>query len=388
MSYRRLKQSKSSKARRGQLTTRRGVLETPFFMPIATKAAVKSLTYEDLQALEAQIVLSNTYHLMLKPGNSLIKKVGGLHHFMNWDKPILTDSGGFQVFSLSKIRKITEEGVEFRSHIDGSKHFIKPEDSIQIQLDLGSDIVMAFDECVELPAKKEYLEKSVELTTRWAKRCQEYFVSNLRKVTNNTKTRQPLLFGIVQGGLDKGLRKKSAQDLVSIGFDGYAIGGLSVGESEKEMYKVLDYITDELPEDKPRYLMGVGRPENIINAVKRGVDMFDCVIPTREARHGRLYLWRDGLRNYKRLRKVTKTKQLNILNNPKSCYKTINITSEKYSKKFEPINAESKFPVLRNYTKAYLRHLFSVNEPLAIRLATLNNLEFYLGLMEKIRRAI
>ncbi|PIR94395.1 tRNA guanosine(34) transglycosylase Tgt [Candidatus Falkowbacteria bacterium CG10_big_fil_rev_8_21_14_0_10_39_11] len=375
MSYKLLKQSKKSKARRGQVKTRRGILETPFFMPIATKASVKSLTFEDLKELEAQIVLSNTYHLMLKPGNKIIKRAGDLHEFMQWDRPILTDSGGFQVFSLSKIRKITEDGVQFRSHIDGSKQFMRPEDSIQIQLDLGSDIIMVLDECVELPAKREYLEKSVDMTTRWAARCKDYFgKSTIRELQGD----KAMLFGIVQGGLDKDLRKKSAQGLTAIGFDGYAIGGLSVGESEKDMYEVLDYITDELPKDKPRYLMGVGRPENIINAVKRGVDMFDCVIPTREARHGRLYLWQPAAEkaNY------------DVLANQNRCYRQINIKAEKFAQKFEPINANSRFPVLKKYSKAYLRHLFSVNEPLAIRLATLNNLEFYLNLMKKIRQAI
>ncbi|OGF31919.1 tRNA guanosine(34) transglycosylase Tgt [Candidatus Falkowbacteria bacterium RIFOXYA2_FULL_35_8] len=376
MSFKLLKQSQKSKARRGQLKTRRGIIETPFFMPIATKASVKALTYEDLEQLEAKIVLSNTYHLMLKPGNKLIKKAGGLHQFMNWSKPILTDSGGFQVFSLNKIRKITEDGVEFRSHIDGSKRFMRPEDSIQIQLDLGSDIIMALDECVELPAKKDYLEKSVELTTRWAERCKNYFEKKTLQQPQGDKAK---LFGIVQGGLDKKLRIKSVHDLKTIGFDGYAIGGLSVGESEKEMYKTLDYITAELPEDKPRYLMGVGRPENIINAVKRGVDMFDCVIPTREARHGRLYLWSDA---------TVRSPQPDIFNTPRSSYKQINIKAEKWSQDFSPINIDSRFPVLKKYSKAYLRHLFSLGEPLSIRLATLNNLEFYLDLMKKIRKSI
>jgi len=373
MSYKLLKKSKKTKARRGQLKTRRGTLETPFFMPIATKGTVKSLTYEDLIQLESQIVLSNTYHLMIKPSEKLIKKAGGLHKFMHWDKPILTDSGGFQVFSLSKIRKINEEGVEFRSHLDGRKLFMKPEDSIQIQLDLGSDIVMVLDECVELPAKKEYIEQSIDLTTRWAQRCRNYFD---KKTAKQTKAKKAKLFGIVQGGLEKDLRVKSAKALVNVGFDGYAIGGLSVGESEQDMYKVLDFITDELPEDKPRYLMGVGRPENIINGVKRGVDMFDCVIPTREARHGRLYLWNG---------KYTKDA---FWNKPKSIYKQINCKAEKFSQDFTPINKDSRFEPLRIYTKAYLRHLFSVHEPLAIRLATLNNLEFYLNLMKEIRKNI
>lgn len=374
MNYKILKKSNKHAGRLGQLKTPHGILKTPFFMPIATKGTVKSLTTEDLRQLNASIVLSNTYHLMLRPGEKLIKKAGGLHKFMQWPGPILTDSGGFQVFSLSHIRKLTKDGVEFRSHIDGRKIFMRPEDSIQIQLDLGSDIVMVLDECVELPAERQYLEKSVDLTSVWAKRCRSYFDYKTKKMTNNSK---PLLFGIVQGGLEKDLRQKSAIELQEIGFDGYAIGGLSVGETEKQMYDTLDVLFEKLPDNKPRYLMGVGKPENIINAVKRGVDMFDCVIPTREARHGRLYLW-----------KKNKISEKIFWNKPKAIYQTINIKAEKFREDFSPINKYSAFPVLRNYTKAYLRHLFASQEPLAIRLATLNNLEFYLSLMEKIRNDI
>ncbi len=365
-----IKQSKKHHGRRGVLKTRQGNIQTPFFMPIATKAAVKSLSTLDLVKLKPEIILSNTYHLMIRPGEKLVKKAGGLHEFMKWPKSILTDSGGFQVFSLGKIRKIEEDGVTFNSHVDGKKFFVRPEDSIRIQLDLDSDIIMAFDECVALPAEKKYIEKSVAMTSRWARRCQDFFSSNMKKVKSN---KRPLLFGIVQGGLEKDLRIKSAQDLTGIGFDGYAIGGLSVGESESEMYKCLDYITNELPQDRPRYLMGVGRPENIINAVKRGVDMFDCVIPTREARHGRLYLF---------------TGKGDLWAKPKSIYKTINIRGEKFKDDFEPINKDSKIPELKMYSRAYLRHLFVTDEPLGIRLATLNNVEFYLKLMEKIRASI
>jgi len=340
-------------------------------MPIATKGAVKTLSIEDIRALDPGILLSNTYHLMLRPGEKEIEKLGGLHDLMKWDGPILTDSGGFQVFSLGKIRKISEEGVEFSSHIDGRKFRMTPEDSIRIQQAIGSDIMMVLDECVELPAEKAYLEQSVDLTTRWAGRCKNAKMQKFK----NAKNRESLLFGIVQGGLDRKLRKKSANDLVGIGFDGYAIGGLSVGESEDQMYKVLDYICDELPEDKPRYLMGVGYPHQIVEAVKRGVDMFDCVIPTREARHGRLYLF-------------TKKKLSLKKSNDKSFYTTINSKAAKFQFDLSPINADSKFEMLRTYSKAYLRHLFTTDEPLAQRLATLNNLEFYLELMKRIRKII
>ena len=369
-----IKSHKNNGARRGQLRTRQGVLETPFFMPIATKASVKGLTTAEIAALGSGIILSNTYHLMVRPGEKLIKKAGGLHEFMNWDKAILTDSGGFQVFSLGHIRKIAEAGVTFNSHLDGREYRMRPEDSMQIQLDLGSDIVMVLDECVKLPAERNYLESSVALTSRWAKRCRVFID---KKVVKQKK--KPLLFGIVQGGLEKDLRIKSAKELEAIGFDGYAIGGLSVGEAEDEMYQCLDYVVPALPEDRPRYLMGVGRPENIINAVARGVDMFDCVIPTREARHGRLYLW-FGLT-------AAETKKY-FWDKPKKLYQAVNLKNEKFKADFRPINKKSRFPELRQYTFSYLRHLFIAEEPLAIRLATLNNLEFYLTLMEKIRRQI
>lgn len=372
MNFQVIKQSKKNHARSAKLKTRNTVLATPFFMPIATKAAVKSLTFQDLQALDSDIILANTYHLMVRPGEKLIKQAGGLHCFMNWTKAILTDSGGFQVFSLAKIRKLNKQGVEFSSHIDGKKYFLTPEKSIQIQLDLDSDIIMVLDDCLALPAKRLEIEESVKLSYDWAQRCQKYFI----KKTQNKKAQalRQLIFGINQGGLEKDLRIKNAKDLVGLNFDGYAIGGLSVGESEKDMYKVLDWVVKYLPKDKPRYLMGVGRPENIITAVSCGIDMFDCVIPTREARHGRLYLRNSRVKN--------------LFNNPKTCYQQINIKSAKYIKDFSAINKSSKFEVLRKYSRAYLRHLFNTQEPLAIRLATLNNLEFYLELMETIKKQI
>lgn len=357
----------NGKARLGVLKTRRGNIETPCFMPIATAGVLKTLTTEDLDKLGAQIILGNTYHLMLRPGEKEIKKLGGLHHFMKWDKPILTDSGGFQVFSLAKIRRLREDGVEFQSHIDGQRYFMSPADSIKIQRAIDSDILMVLDECVGLPAGRQYLEHSVELTSLWARKSFDYF----KKVTLKLKKR-PLIFGIVQGGLEKDLREKSAADLNKINFDGYAIGGLAVGESVEEMYKVLEYIDELLPKNKPRYLMGVGRPEQIVQAVKFGVDMFDCVIPTREARHGRLFVFKKGAK---------------VMGDEKF-YDQLNISNEKFKFDETPINIDSKFDVLKNYSRAYLRYLFMIKEPLAQRLATLNNLEFYLELMVRIRNGI
>ncbi|TSC95929.1 MAG: tRNA-guanine transglycosylase [Parcubacteria group bacterium Athens1014_10] len=348
-------------------------------MPIATKGVVKTLSVEDLKNLKARIILSNTYHLMLKPGIDLIKKAGGLHKFMNWLGPILTDSGGFQVFSLSKIRKIKERGVMFNSIIDGKKYFLTPEKAIKIQEDLGSDIVMALDECTSYPCDYEYAKKSIELTFRWAKRCKEakedkshIFCGQAspfcpKGSPQKVRDKKQLLFGITQGSVYKDLRIKSAKQIVSLDFDGYALGGLAVGEPAKKMLKVLDYTIPLLPQNKPHYLMGVGRPEQIIEAVKRGIDMFDCVIPTREARHNRLYLWQG---------KADITK--------KNFYKVINIASSKFKADLLPINQG----MLKKYSKAYLYHLFKTKEPLALRLATLNNLEFYLNLMLEIRRAI
>jgi len=352
--------SENSQARNGVLKTRHGQIETPFFMPIATKAAVKTLTSDDLQSLGAQIVLSNTYHLYLRPGLEVLKKNSGLHKLMNWNKPILTDSGGFQVFSLSgtKIRKgnlvkIKDNGVEFSSHIDGSKHFFDAKKVLEIQKIIGSDIAMILDVCTKNPATREQAEKDMELTLRWAKEAWDH------------RNKQQLTFAIVQGSTFKNLRIKCAQELVKHNWDGFAVGGLAVGESEKVMYDVLDYTVPELPVEKPRYLMGVGKPENIVNAVKRGIDMFDCVIPTREARHGRLFI-RIG----------------NDLN--KDFYKVINITNSKFKNDLSPIH-KTLFP---DYSRAYLFHLFSTEESLGQRLATIINLDFYLNLMKDIRSGI
>jgi len=347
----------------GELETPHGIIKTPFFMPIATKGAVKTISTRDLESLGAQILLSNTYHLMLRPGEELIKQAGGLHKFMNWNKPILTDSGGYQVFSLCKMRELDSEGVAFQSPIDGAKHLLTPERAIQIQLDLGSDIVMVLDECTPYPCEKDYAEKSLELTTDWAKRCKKYFDENNDKGTNP----RAKLFGIVQGSVYPDLRKKSLEQLLEIGFDGYAVGGFSVGEPREKTYEILKDLMPLMPDDKPRYFMGAGQPEEIVQYVKLGFDMFDCVLPTRNARHGTLYVWAgDDL--------------------DKDFYKKIIITNEQYREDFEPIDSNCTCEACQNYSKAYLRHLFMAEEPLAHRLATLHNLRFYLDLMAKLRK--
>ncbi|MBU5426422.1 tRNA guanosine(34) transglycosylase Tgt [Tissierella pigra] len=345
-----IKEAKDSKARLGKLYTPHGVIETPIFMPVGTRATVKAMTPEEVKDLGAQIILSNTYHLYLRPGHKLVEEAGGLHKFMNWDGPILTDSGGFQVFSLGDLRKIKEEGVEFRSHIDGSKHFISPEKSIEIQNSLGSDIMMCFDECTPYPATYEYAKHSMERTTRWAKRCKEYH-KNWDKQG---------LFGIVQGGMYKDLRAQSAKELVELDFPGYAIGGLSVGEPKELMCEMLDFTTPLLPKDKPRYNMGVGSPDYLFESVIRGIDMADCVLPTRIARNG-----------------TAMTSQGKVV-----------IRNAKYSKDFTKLDSECDCYTCRNYSKAYIRHLFNVDEILGSRLTTIHNLYFLIKLMENIREAI
>jgi len=337
-------------ARRGEMETLHGTIQTPFFMPIATVAALKGLEVNQAEEIGAQILLSNTYHLHLKPGSELVKEAGGLHGFMNWDKPMLTDSGGFQVFSLARIRKITEDGVKFNSHIDGKEIFMSPEDSMQIQMNLGADIIMAFDEC-KAPDTEKAVEESMELTRRWAQR-------SLDKVKSSGSQQQ--LFGIVQGSIYPELRKKSAEDLVSMGFDGYAIGGLSVGEKEEVMYSMVDATLPYLPEDQPRYLMGVGTPVNIIESVARGVDMFDCVLPTRNARHGHLYT-SQGM---------------------------INIRNAQYINDFTPLDPNCNCTTCTKYTRAYLRHLINAGEYLATPLLVRHNLAYYLDLMKEIRQSI
>ncbi|QXM05929.1 tRNA guanosine(34) transglycosylase Tgt [Crassaminicella indica] len=348
--YELIKECKQSGARLGKITTPHGVIETPIFMPVGTQATVKAMTPEELKDINSQIILSNTYHLYLRPGHKLVEKAGGLHKFMNWDRPILTDSGGFQVFSLGDLRKISEEGVEFRSHLDGSKHFISPEKAIEIENALGADIIMAFDECAPYPADRNYVKNSLERTTRWAKRCKE--------AHKNVDTQA--LFGIIQGGMYKDLREQSIKEIIDLDFPGYAVGGLSVGEPKPLMYEVLEYTTPLMPKDKPRYLMGVGSPDCLIEGVIRGIDMFDCVLPTRIARNGTAMT---------SLGKVV-------------------IKNAKYAEDFMPLDPNCDCYTCKNYSRAYLRHLFKAGEILSARLVTYHNLYFLLKLMENIRNAI
>lgn len=350
MSFKVLKKCPDTGARRGVLTTPHGEINTPIFMPVGTRASVKAMSPEELVNLNAEVILGNTYHLFLKPGMEIIGKAGGLHKFMGWDRPILTDSGGFQVFSLSSLRKITEKGVHFASHIDGSRFFLGPEESMAIQRTLGSDIVMAFDECTPYPSDYKTAEKSMRQTTKWEA------VSRDQKLNDGQQ-----LFGIVQGSMYKDLREESAKSLVDIGFEGYAIGGLSVGEPEDMMFDVLDWTVPHLPEEKPHYLMGVGTPKQLVEAVARGIDMFDCVIPTRLARHGSAYV-SDGT--------------------------TIPVKAGRYSKDFTPIDEKCDCYCCRNFTKAYIRHLLNVGEILGMRLVTLHNLYYFINLMRKIRESL
>ncbi|MBU1202425.1 tRNA guanosine(34) transglycosylase Tgt [Patescibacteria group bacterium] len=380
-----LKKSKKSKARLGVLKTSRGEINTPFFMPIATKAAVKSMEAKEIKNLGAQIILSNTYHNLLRPGLEVIKKIGSLHKFMDNSLPILTDSGGYQVFSLAKLRKIKGDNIEFQSHIDGKKYILNPKKVIDIQVALGSDIMMVLDECVGLPSSRKEALLALERTSRWANIAIDYKKSLDKK---SKQIKKQLIFGIVQGADFKDLRLRSAQELVAMNFDGYAVGGLAVGEPTSTMYKVLDYTVDQLPENKPRYLMGVGYPENIVEAVRRGIDMFDCVIPTREARHGKLYIRKGPLPVIARNKVTKQSKSSRLLrsarnDNSSSWYETININNAKFAKDTKAISS-----YLKNYSKSYLHHLFKTKEPLALRLATINNLKFYLDLMEDIRVSI
>lgn len=341
--------STDGKARRGRLTFPRGTIETPAFMPVGTYGTVKAMTPEELKGIGAEIILGNTFHLMLRPGTEIIRLHGDLHEFMHWDKPILTDSGGFQVFSLAEMRKISEEGVRFQSPVDGRKILMTPESSMQVQRELGSDIVMIFDECTPYPATYEQAHDSMQLSLRWAKRSKDAHADN-----------PSALFGIVQGGMYEQLRKISAHGLLEIGFDGYAIGGLSVGEPKDERDKVLEATLPELPSDKPRYLMGVGKPEDIVEAVKRGIDMFDCVIPTRNARNGFLF----------------------------TRYGTLKIRNSQYQHDTRPIDEQCGCYTCQHYSRAYLRHLDKCGEILGARLNTIHNLYYYQELMRDIRAAI
>jgi queuine tRNA-ribosyltransferase len=336
-------------ARRGRLTFARGVVETPIFMPVGTYGSVKSLTPEDLTGLGAQIILGNTFHLMLRPGMEVIKTHGSLHEFMRWDRPILTDSGGFQVFSLGALRKITEQGVTFKSPVDGRKIFMGPEESMQVQRDLGSDIVMIFDECTPYPATEKQAADSMRLSLRWAERSKKAHGDN-----------PSALFGIVQGGMYEHLRQESIEGLTAIGFDGYAIGGLSVGEPKEEMMGTLDTLHSKMPIDKPRYLMGVGTPEDLVESVRRGIDMFDCVMPTRNARNGHLF----------------------------TSFGVVKIRNSQYQFDTGPLDETCGCYTCRNYSRAYLRHLDKCGEMLGSRLNTIHNLYYYLRLMQGLRDAI
>ncbi len=349
-------EDKSSKARAGVLETAHGKIETPIFMPVGTQGTVKALTPKMLnEDVEAQIILGNTYHLYLRPGTDILEKAGGLHKFMNWDKPILTDSGGFQVFSLSELRKLKKEGVEFTSHLDGSKHFFSPEKVIAIERSIGSDIMMPLDECTPYPCEYDYAKKSKELTSAWAILNKEAF-----EKSEPLYGHEQALFGIIQGSVYEDLRESSAKDLLKLDFDGYSIGGLAVGEPAETMYELVDFTTDIIPKHKPRYLMGVGRPENILEAIERGVDMFDCVMPTRNARNAYLFTW-DGI---------------------------VTIRNAVYKDDFSPIDNKCDCYTCRNFSRAYLRHLFKANEILALELATIHNLHFYLDLVKTARKKI
>ena len=350
---------KDGRAKRGRFTTVHGVIETPVFMNVGTVAAIKgAVSTDDLRGIKTQVELSNTYHLHVRPGDEVVKKLGGLHKFMNWDKPILTDSGGFQVFSLAKLRKIKEEGVHFNSHIDGHKIFMGPEQSMQIQSNLASTIAMAFDECPSSVADRKYMTNSVERTTRWLKRCKDE-MARLNSLPDTINPHQ-MLFGINQGGIYEDIRIAHAQQIVELNLDGYAVGGLAVGESHEEMYRILDAVVPHLPENKPTYLMGVGTPANILEAVDRGVDFFDCVYPSRNGRHGHVY---------------TNHGKMNLFN-------------AKYELDDRPIEEGCNCPACRSYSRAYIRHLLKAKEMLGMRLCVLHNLYFYNTMMEEIRDAI
>lgn len=350
VTYELIKTDPRTKARRGRVTTPHGTIETPVFMPVGTAATVKAMRPEEVEETGAEIILSNTYHLYLRPGHEIVREAGGLHRFMNWNKSILTDSGGFQVFSLGAMRKISEEGVQFRSHIDGSKHMLTPEKSMEIQNALGSDIIMAFDECAPYPADRQYVKDSLERTTRWLKRCRDY----------HKNTEKQSLFGIMQGGMYADLRKQSAEEIVELDLPGYAIGGLSVGEPKPLMYEMLDGCVDYLPKEKPRYLMGVGSPDCLFEGVERGIDMFDCVLPTRIARHGMA---------------MTSVGRVNIKN-------------AKYERDFTALDPNCDCYTCRNYSRAYLRHLFKADEILSSMLMTNHNIHFLVNTMKNIRESI
>ncbi len=348
--FQEIKQAEDCRARLGELSTPHGTVQTPIFMPVGTQAAIKAMTTDEVKELGGRMILANTYHLYLRPGHQLVQKAGGLHKFMHWSGPILTDSGGFQVFSLGALRKISEEGVQFSSHIDGSRHLLTPEKAVEIQEALGADVIMAFDECTPWPAEKKYVRDSLERTTRWAVRCQQ---------AQKNPERQAL-FGIIQGGTYPDLRRQSAEALSELDFPGYAIGGLSVGEPAELMYEMLDYTVPLVPAGKPRYLMGVGSPDYLLEGIALGIDMFDCVLPTRLARHGVVFT-QDG--------KLT-------------------IRNATYAEDFLPLEPGCSCYACQNYSRAYIRHLIKANEILGLRLTTMHNLHFILQLMAKARQTI
>jgi queuine tRNA-ribosyltransferase len=348
-----------NRARRGEFTTVHGTIQTPVFMNVGTCAAIKGgVSTKDLEEIKCQVELSNTYHLHVRPGDDVIYKMGGIHKFFNWSKPVLTDSGGFQVFSLSSLRKITEEGVEFASHVDGKRIFMGPEESMQIQSNIASTIAMAFDECIENPSPRDYVQASVERTTRWLVRCKNE-MDRLNSL-DRTINKHQMLFGINQGGTYEDIRIEHMKEIAKLDLDGYAIGGLAVGEEAEDMYRIIDAVEPHMPVNKPRYLMGVGTPVNILEAVHRGVDFFDCVMPSRNARHGYIFTW-DG---------------------------TLNLNNEKYTTDTKPLSEVCDCPACRNHSRGYLRHLIRSGEVLGMRLCVLHNLYFYNELMEKIREAI
>lgn len=349
VTYELIKRCSETGARAGRLHTPHGVFDTPMFMPVGTQATVKAMSPDELKAMGAGIILSNTYHLYLRPGHELVAQAGGLHRFMNWDRGILTDSGGFQVFSLGPLRKITEDGVTFRSHIDGSKHFLSPEKATEVQMALGADIIMAFDECVPYPAEHDYARQSTERTTRWAARCKE---AHTRK--------DQALFGIVQGGMYKDLRSQSVRELIALDFPGYAVGGLSVGEPKSLMYELLEHTVPQLPDGKPRYLMGVGTPDCLVEGVMHGIDMFDCVFPTRVARNGTVMTGKGRL--------VVKNAE--------------------FARDFRPVDETCGCYTCRNFSRAYVRHLLKTDEIFGLRLTTIHNLHFLLDFMKRMRQAI
>ncbi len=348
-----LNQDQNTKARRATLKTSHGEIQTPFFMPVGTSATVKSLSSEDLKEINSQIVLSNTYHLFLRPGMDIIKNAGGLHGFMNWNKPILTDSGGYQVFSLSQFRKITDDGVKFQSHLDGSTHFLRPEDIVSIQGILGSDIMMPLDECAPYPCGERQAKEALDRTTLWARRSREFFLSSPLKEKH-------FLFGIVQGSNYKDLREQSAKEIVDIGFDGYAIGGVSVGEPIEFMFHAISQVEPFLPEDKPRYVMGIGTPDQIVKAVGKGIDMFDTCIPTRYGRNGSAFTSRGRLV----------------------------VRNAEFASDLRPLDDQCDCFVCRNHSRSYIRHLYNANEITGLHLISYHNVYFYIKLMERIRKAI